>query len=148
MKVILKKDVKGSGKTGDIINVSDGYARNFLIPKGIAVEANTTNLNEISQKKASQNFRIEEEKKAALALKKTVDEQTVKLTAKGGESGKLFGSITTKDIADGLKSQYNVSVEKKKINLKTDIKAFGTYDAEVKLYSDISAKFYVLVVEA
>lgn len=148
MKVILKKDVKGSGKAGDIINVSDGYARNFLLPKGMAVEANSQNMNEINQKKASQDHKIEEEKKAAREVKKGLDEQTVKLTAKGGESGKLFGSITTKDIAEALKKQYKITVDKKKITLDNDIKAFGTYNAEVKLYTDISAKFFVLVVEA
>lgn len=148
MKVILKKDVKGSGKAGDIVNVSDGYARNFLLPKGIAVEANNQNLSEIKQKKASQNFRIEEEKKAATELKKIIEEKTVKLSAKGGESGKLFGSVTTKDIAEALKVQFGVDVDKKKISLQGDIKAFGSYNAEVKLYTDILAKFYVLVVEA
>jgi len=148
MKVILQKDVKGSGKVGDIVNVSDGYARNFLIPKGIAIEANTQNLNEIKQKKASQDFKIEEEKKAAFEIKKKIEEQTIKLSAKGGESGKLFGSITTKDIAQGLKDQYKVEVDKKKVTLTDEIKTFGTYKAEVKLYTDIIAKIYVMVIEA
>lgn len=148
MKVVLKKDVKGSGKAGEMITVSDGYARNFLLPKGLAVEATPSALNEIKQKEASEAHRIQLEKDEANAAKAKIDEKTLKIGAKGGENGKLFGKVTTKEVAELLEKEYGVSVDKKKITTDTDMTAFGTYNAEIRLYKDITAKLYVMVVEA
>lgn len=147
MKVVLQADVKGSGKKGQMIEVADGYARNFLLKKGLAIEANATAMNELKNREAAEAFRLAEEKKAAEAQKAAIEGKTVKLTAKAGANGKLFGSITAGEIAEGLKKQFDVTVEKRKINLKDDIKAFGSYTVEVKIYNGISANIYVMVGE-
>lgn len=147
MKVVLQADVKGSGKKGQMIEVADGYARNFLLKKGLAIEANATAMNELKNREAAESFRLAEEKKAAEAQKAAIEGKTVKLTAKAGANGKLFGSITAGEIAEGLKKQFDVAVEKRKINLKDDIKAFGSYTVEIKIYNGISANIYVLVGE-
>lgn len=146
MKVILTQDVKGSGKKGELINAADGYARNFLLPKGLAIEANNQAIGELKAKEASKQHKIQVEKEAAMASAKQLEGKTVKLTAKAGAGGKLFGSVTTKEIADAITSQYGIAVDKKKINAG-EIKAFGTYTAEVKLYTGISAKMTVEVGE-
>lgn len=147
MKVILKEDVQGSGKKGDIVNVSDGYAKNFLLKKGLAVEATPHEMNQINAKKAADAHRIQLEVDAANALSKEIGGKTVKILAKAGENGKLFGSVTSKEVADEIKKQLNVELDKRKINLKTEIKKFGTYDAEIKLQHGVMASLFVLVGE-
>lgn len=146
MKVILTQDVKGSGKKGELINAADGYARNFLLPKGLAIEANNQAIGELKAKEASKQHKIQVEKEAAMETAKRLEGKTVSLTAKAGVGGKLFGSVTTKEIADAIKKQYGAEVDKKKINVN-EIKAFGTYTAEVKLYTGIAAKMTVEVGE-
>lgn len=147
MKVILLQDVKSLGKKGELVNASDGYARNFLLPKNLAKEANSQALNEYKNAESSKNFKIETDKAQANAYKEKLEGQTFKMTAKAGQGGKLFGSVTAKDISAEIKKQYNISVDKRKIVLEQDIKAFGTYNAEVKLYTGISAMIKVQVSE-
>ena len=139
MKVILNQDVKGTGKKGDLVNVSDGYARNFLFPRKLAVEANAQAMSEKNNRESAAAFRKEKKKAAAEAKKAKIDGKTVKIIGKAGQSGKLFGSITPKEIAEVLKTQYGLDIDKKKITLKSDIKTFGTFECEVRLYTGISA---------
>ena len=134
MKVILTQDVKGSGKKGELINAADGYARNFLLPKGLAIEANNQAIGELKAKEASKQHKIQVEREAAMEAAKT------------GAGGKLFGAVTNKEIAEAIEKQYGVAVDKKKVNAG-EIKAFGSYTAEVKLYTGISAKMGVEVGE-
>ncbi|MBE6764834.1 MAG: 50S ribosomal protein L9 [Ruminococcaceae bacterium] len=147
MKVVLLQDVKGTGKKDEIVNVSDGYGRNFLLPRKLAKEANAQSINDIKNKERAEQYRIEQEKKAATELAKKLEGTTIKLFAKAGQSGKLFGSVTSKEIADEVSKLAGVQIDKRKITLDGDIKTFGTYQSEVKLYTGISAKFYVLVSE-
>ncbi len=146
MKVILQADVKGQGKKGQLINVSDGYARNFLLPKGLAVEANSENLNVMKTKDAAEQHRLALEKAAAQELAGKLSGKTVKLTAKAGANGKFFGSVTSKEIAEAVHAQLSLEINKKKISAP-EIKAFGTYEADAKIYTDISAKFFITVLE-
>lgn len=146
MKVILKADVKGLGKKGQLVNASDGYARNFLFPKNLAVEANAQAMSELKNKENAEKFRIATETAAAQKNAERISGKTIKLTAKAGQSGKLFGSITSKEVSEKLKAEYDITVDKRKISME-DIKAFGTFEAEVKLYTGISAKIYVMVGE-
>lgn len=147
MKVILKKDLKGTGKAGELVNVSDGYAKNYLLPRGLAAQADNAALNELKNREESEKFRIDTEKKNAAGAAKALSGKTVKLTAKGGANGRLFGSVTSKEIAEAIKKQLNVSIDKRKIVLQEDIKAFGTVEIEARLYQGISAKLYVAVTE-
>ena len=147
MKVILKQDVKALGKKGDLVNASDGYARNFLFPKGLAVEANATAMNEFNSKETAKKFHKAEEVKAATADAQKLEGKTFQLKAKAGANGKLFGAVTAKEIAEGIEKQLGTTLEKRKIVLKEDIKAFGSYEAEVRLYPGIAAKMYVMVTE-
>ena len=144
MEVILKKDVKGLGKAGEKVKASDGYARNFLFPKGLAVEANAQTLTEFRNSESSKQHKIEVEIDNANKAKAKLDGKTVKLKAKAGENGKLFGSV--KEAADAVGKQLGVTVDKRKMSM-ADIKNFGTYTAEVKLYNGITAKLYVEVGE-
>lgn len=146
MDVILKQDVKGLGKKGEKVKASDGYARNFLFPKGLAVEANAQAMTEYRNQEASKQHKIDVEVASANENKKKLDGKTVKLTAKAGQNGKLFGSVTSKDIAAALKQQLSVDIDKRKIAV-ADIKNFGTYSAEIKLYPGISAQISVEVGE-
>lgn len=146
MKVILKADVKGLGKKGQLVNASDGYARNFLFPKNLAAEANAQAMSELKNKEDAERYKIATEKAAAHEAAEKINGKTVKLTAKAGQNGKLFGSVTSKEVCEKLKSEFDISVDKRKIAME-DIKAFGTYEAEVKLYTGISAKIYVNVGE-
>lgn len=146
MKVVLLQDVKGTGKKDDILNVSDGYARNFLLPRKLAVEATAQAMNDIKNRESAKEHRIEEEKKAARAVAAKLNGITVKLQAKAGASGKLFGSVTSKEVADAITKVAGVDIDKRKVSVD-DIKCFGTYECEVKLYQGISAKLYVLVGE-
>jgi len=139
MIVILQKDVKGTGKAGDVVKVSDGYARNMLIPKGLATEASDGNIRNLEKQKA-----LVEEKKAVEYTKaeefaKKLADLTVNITTKSGEGGKLFGSITSKDIADALKEQHNVEIDKRKFAMDSPIKHVGETEVLIKLYYDISA---------
>lgn len=146
MEVILKSDVKGLGKKSEKVNVSDGYARNFLFPRGLAAEANAQTLSEMKNKQSSEQFKADEELKAAKESAEKINNNTVVLKAKGGANGKLFGSVTAKEIAVVVSNQFNVKVDKRKINVD-DIKAFGTYNAQVRLHPKVTASFKVQVVE-
>ncbi len=147
MKVILKADVKNLGKKGELVNTSDGYARNFLFPKGLAVEANATAMNDFNNKESAKKFHKAEEIKAAKEDAAKLAGKIVKVTAKAGANGKLFGSVTGKDISLAIKAQLGIDVDKRKISV-ADIKQFGTYEAELKIYQGISAKISVQVTEA
>lgn len=146
MKVILKQDVKGQGKKGDLVNVSDGYARNFLFPRNLAVEANAQAMSDKANKDSAAAFRLAEEKAAAEAKKAKIDGKTLKIVGKAGQSGKLFGSITPKEVVEELKSQYGLEIDKKKVTLRSEIKTFGTFECEVKLYTGIVASMNIEVV--
>lgn len=145
MKVILKQDVKGLGKKESMVEVSDGYARNFLFPKGLAVEATATNVNVMNTKKEAEKNKKDRELAAAKALAGKINETTVVIKTKAGENGKLFGSITSKDISEKLKAQHKLDVDKKKINLEDAIKSIGTTTVDVKLYPGVSAKLTVKI---
>ena len=147
MKVVLLADVKGSGKKGELVNVSEGYARNFLFPKKLAKEANAQALNELKNAEESKAFKIKQETEAAQASADKINGKSVSILAKAGQGGKLFGSVTAKEIAEAIKKQYGVDVDKRKIDTKGDMKAFGTYECEVKLYSGITATVKAVVTE-
>lgn len=147
MKVILKADVKSLGKKGELVNTSDGYARNFLFPKGLAIEANAQAMNEFNTKETAKKYHKAEEIKAANEVKDRLEGKTFKLTAKAGANGKLFGSVTAKDVAEKIKADMGENIDKRKIAMQ-DIKAFGTVQAEVKVYQGIVAKIFVQVTEA
>ncbi|MBO4897309.1 MAG: 50S ribosomal protein L9 [Clostridia bacterium] len=145
MKVILQSDVKGKGKKGDLVNVNDGYARNFLFPKGLAVEATKAAINDFKGKESSAAYHKEQEILAAKETAAKLEGKTVKLSAKAGDNGKLFGSITAQGIADAIKMQLHVVVDKRKLVLGDGIKTIGNTEVEVKVYPEISAKINVLV---
>ncbi len=147
MKVILKADVKSLGKKGDLVNTSDGYARNFLFPKGLAIEANAQAMNEFNNKETAKKFHKAEEIKAANELKDRIEGKTFKVAAKAGANGKLFGSVTAKDVSAAIKEEMGENIDKRKISMQ-DIKAFGTTQIELKVYQGITAKVFVQVVEA
>lgn len=144
MKVILLEDVRGSGKAGDVANVSDGYARNMLIPRGLAVEATAQNIKQLEKKKEAMAKKFEEDKAAALEMKKKLEEVTVEVRTKAGKDGKVFGSVTSKDIAEALQAM-GFDVDKKKIQLDSPIKATGMTDVNVKLFTEVSGKVKVNV---
>lgn len=146
MKVVLLADVKGQGKKGELVNVSDGYARNFLFPKKLAVEADNTALNELKNREESKAHHKKEEIDAAKATAEKLDGKSVKIIAKAGASGRLFGSVTSKEIAAEIAKTLGVEIDRKKMTV-ADIKNFGEYTAEVKLYQGISAKITVVVSE-
>ena len=146
MKVILKADVKSLGKAGELVNASDGYARNFLLPKGLAIEANKTAMNEFNNKQKAEKFHKAEELKAAQEAAARLEGKTVKLNAKAGANGKLFGSVTSKDVAEKIKADFGEEIDKRKIVME-DIKAFGTVEAEVMVYPGVTAKIFVNVTE-
>ena len=147
MKVLLLADVKGQGKKDQIVEVSDGYARNFLFPKKLAVVADAKVMSEAKSKEEAKQFRLKEEKAAAKALAEKLAALTVKITASSGGDGRLYGSITSKDIAEKLKEQHKIEIDKRKLVLQDNIKAYGTYEVEVKVYPEISAKLKVTVSE-
>ena len=146
MDVILKADVKGLGKKGEKVKASDGYARNFLFPKGLAVEANAQSLTELRNREQSNQHKIDVEVAAANESKEKLQGKIVKMTAKAGNNGKLFGSVTSKEVAAEIAKQFAVKVDKRKISM-SDIKAFGSYKIEVKLYTNITAEMTVMVGE-
>ena len=145
MKVILLCDVKGQGKKDQIINVSDGYARNFLFPQKKAIPADAKATSELKSKEESKQYKISEERKAAQALAEKIKNITVEIKMEHGQDGRLYGSVTAKDIAEKLKAILGVEVDKRKITLKEAIKAYGNYSVEIKLYTDVSAQFIVKV---
>lgn len=147
MKVILLEDVKSLGKKGDIVNVSDGYARNAIIPKKLGVEANTKNLNDLKLQKKHEEKVAQEQYEAAEALGKKVEEQKVVVKVKCGDGGRIFGSVSTKEIAAAAKEQTGLELDKKKMQLNDQIKALGTYEIPVKLHQKVTAKLTVQVVE-
>lgn len=144
MKVILKADVKGQGKKGDLINASDGYAKNFLLPKGLAVVADKTAINELEGKKSAAAYHKNQEEMKAKELADKLEGQKVTFKSKSGENGKLFGSITAQDVANEIKMQLHLEVDKKKVQIDS-IKTLGTTEAVVKVYPGISAKVKVEV---
>lgn len=145
MKVILLKDVKGTGKKGEVVNVSDGHARNFLIPRGLAKEATEGNLRQLKNQKAAQKRREEKELAQAKVLAEKISKLTIQFKSKAGEGGKLFGSITSKDIATELKKKHKIDIDKRKISLDSPIKELGARFVEVKVYPEVTAKLKIEV---
>ena len=145
MKVILTQDVKGQGKKDQIVEVSDGYARNFLLPKKLAIMADAKALNEAKNKEASIKHKIDVETAQAKEIAAKLEGVIVKLVCKSGADGRLYGSVTSKDVADALEAQHKIAIDKKKINVASPIKAYGKYELDVKLYTDVSGKINLLV---
>lgn len=146
MKVILNQDVKGQGKKGDLIEVSDGYARNFLLPKNLAKEATKENINVLKGQNESREYREKKALEEAQEIAKKIEEISVKLQAKSGDNGKLFGSITSKDVSDALTSQHHIKIDKKKFVLPDGIKTLGTTVVDIKVHPGVLAKLKVEVV--
>ena len=146
MKVVLLADVKGHGKKGDLVEASDGYARNYLLPKGLATEATKGVINELKGKSDAAAYRKEQEKKAAMETKAVLESGSVTIAARSGEGGKLFGKVTSQDVADAIKMQLHQVIDKKKIVLPDGIKTIGDKTVDVKLYPEISAKVVVKVI--
>lgn len=148
MKVILLQDVKGLGKKGEIVNAKDGYARNFLFPKNLAKEATEGNVKVLEEQKTAKKIKQQEELTKAKELAEKISELTVELKGKSGENGKLFGSITTKDVSEALKKQHKIDIDKRKMDIDGgNIKSIGTTLVEVKVYPNVSAKLKVKVTE-
>ena len=147
MKVILLQDVKSLGKKGEIVNVSDGYARNFVLPKKLGVEANSANMNDLKLQKANADKVAQEQLAAAKELAALMETKEVVLTMKAGEGGKVFGSVSSKEIAAAAKTQCGLELDKKKIQLPDAIKALGVYEVNVKLHMKVTGKLKVKVVE-
>ena len=145
MIVILNIYIKGTGKAGEVVNVSDGYARNMLLPKGYATEATEGNIRSLKKQKAIAAEKKAEEKAVAQQTAEKIGKVSVEIKTKAGEGGRIFGSITSKDIADALKAQHNITVDKKKILLDSPIKQTGEMTVEIKLYTDVNAKLKVVV---
>lgn len=148
MKVILLDNIKGVGKKDEVINASDGYARNFLFPKKLAVEANSENMSKLNNKKEANNYRKDLEKQAAEETAKKLKGILLKINVKAGENGKIFGGVTAKEISDELKKQYNFDIDKKKIEIKDTIKTLGTITINIKLYEGIIGNLKVDVISA
>ena len=147
MKVILQQDVKGQGKKGQMVNVSDGYARNFLFPKKLAVEATADNVNTMKLQEKAKAAKLAEEKAQAQAIAEQLKEITVRVVAKGGNGGRLFGAVTTKEVSDALKAQSGIEISKTKLVLDEPIKSFGGYELKAKLGHDVNAVVKVVVAE-
>ncbi len=145
MKVILTQDVKGQGKKDQVVEVSDGYARNFLFPKKLAVVADAKAMNELKNKEASHQHKIELERAEAKALAEKIAAITLKLVCKSGSDGRLYGAVTAKDVADALAKDHGISVDKRKIAIPEPIKSYGKFTLDVKLYADVSGKITLLV---
>lgn len=147
MKVILTEDVKSLGKKGDIVNVNDGYARNFILKTNKGIEANAKNLNDLKLKKANDDKIAQEHYEAAVELGKKIEAGKIEVSIKTGEGGKAFGSVSSKEIAQEVKAQMNLEIDKKKVQLKDAIKALGTYEVPVKLHPKVTAELKVVVTE-
>lgn len=148
MKVILLQDVKSVGKKGDMVDLSEGYARNFILPKKLGVEATNANKNNLKLQKANEEKIAKEQYEAALALKAEVEEMLVQVSLKSGEGGRTFGSISSKEIAKAVSEQYKKEIDKKKIQMQDAIKSVGTHKVTVKLHPKVTAKLRVHVQEA
>ena len=148
MKIILLQDEKKLGKKGEIIEASEGYARNYILPKKIGVEATPKNLNDLKLQKANTEKQAQEQLKAAQDLAKVLETKQVVVKVKAGEGGKMFGSVSTKEIVAEFKKQHNMELDKKKIVLADSIKAFGNYEVAIKLHPQVTGKFVVKVTEA
>lgn len=146
MKVILLSDIKGVGKKDQIINANDGYARNYLFPKKLAVEATTGNLGNLKAKQESNQYRKDMQKEEAINLANKLKEINLIIKVKAGENGKIFGGVTAKEIADNLKTQYDIEIDKKKINLSETIKVIGTRTVDIKLYEGVIGKLKLEVI--
>lgn len=146
MKVILLDNIKGVGKKDEIINASDGYARNFLLPKKLAVEANSANMSKLKAKQDSNQYRKNVEKEEAQKIAEKLKGILLKISVKAGENGKIFGSITSKEIAENLKSQYQIEVDKKKIELKEPIKTLGSFTVQIRLYEGVVGNLKVQMI--
>lgn len=147
MKVILLQDIKGVGKKDQIINASEGYARNFLFPKNLALEASKNNLSQLEHKKMAEEQKKQEELDKARELAKTIEEKTVSIQVKIGDNGKLFGSVTNKEIGSALKEQFSIDIDKKKIVLNDSIKSIGEKTVDIKLHPKVTAKLKVNILE-
>ena len=145
MKVILTQDVKGQGKKDQVIDVSDGYARNFLLPKKLAVPADNSALNDVKNKEAAKQHKLDVEKAEAMATAEKLKSITVKFEYASGPDKKLYGSVTAKDIAEALKKDHGIDIDKRKITLNENIKSFGNFTADVKLFTGVSGKINILV---
>ena len=148
MEVILLQDVKTKSKKGEIVKINDGYARNFVLPKKLGVEANAKNLNDLKLEKARQAKQEAEELAAAKELAAKIEEQAVKLTIKTGEGGRVFGAVSSKEISAAAKEQLGLDIDKKKMKLEESIKTLGTYEVPVKLHREVTAKLKVVVGES
>lgn len=146
LRVILRADVKALGKKGQVCEVADGYARNFLFPKGLAVEATAGNVQDLAHKKAAEEKRKEKEKQDAFNLAAKLNSLAVEIATKTGEGGRLFGSVTSKEIAEALKKRYGLELDKRKLELKEPIKALGEYTVSAKLHPEVSAQIQVRVI--
>ena len=146
MKVILKENIKGVGKKDEIINASDGYARNFLFPKNLAVEANAENLSKLKAKNEYKEYQKEQEKEAAKKIADKMAKIQLKIQVKAGENGKIFGGVSSKEIAENLEKSYNIKIDKKKIDLKETIKTLGLITVEKKLYEGVIGKLKIDVI--
>ena len=147
MKVILKADIKGVGKKDEVINASDGYARNFLFPKNLAVEANTENMSKLKAQKDSNQYKKDTEKEEAKKLAEKLIKIMTRIEVKAGENGKIFGGVSAKEIAETLEKQHKIKIDKKKIDLKETIKTLGIHTVDVKLFEGVYGKIKVDVVE-
>lgn len=147
MKVILLENIKGVGKKDEVINSSDGYARNFLFPKKLAVEANAENMSKLKGKNDSNAYKKSVEKEEAQKIAEKLKEITLKITVKAGENGKIFGSITSKEIADSLKERYKIEIDKKKIDLKEPIKTTGNFSVNIKVYEGVIGTLKIQITE-
>ena len=146
MKVILKEDIKGVGKKNEIINASDGYARNFLLPKNKAVEANAENMSKLQAQKNATQYKKDVEKEEAKKVADKMRKIMIKIKVKAGENGKIFGGVSAKEIAENLETQYSIKVDKKKIELKEPIKTLGMHNVDIKLYDGVIGKVKIDVI--
>ncbi len=147
MKVILTQDVKGQGKKGQAVNVSDGYARNFLLPKGLAIVADAAAMNDLKNKEASRLHKIEVERAAAKETAAKLEKISVKVMATAGADGRLYGSVTSKEIATALEAQHKITIDKRKIDMPESIKTFGSFAIPVKLYTDVTGKINIVITD-
>ena len=143
MKVILKADIKGVGKKNEVINASDGYARNFLLPKNLAVEANAENMSKLQAQKDANKYKKDTEKEEAKKIAEKMAKISIRVEVKAGENGKIFGGVSAKDIAESLEKQHKIKIDKKKVDLKETIKTLGIHTVEIKLYEGVIGKIKV-----
>lgn len=148
MKVILQADVKGHGKKGQMVEVSDGYGRNYLLPRKLAVEASADNMNTMKRQSAAKAAQEAEEKRLAQEIAKKLEACVVLIPAKAGSGGRLFGAVTTKEVSDGLKEQFDIEIAKNKIIQEEPIKSFGTFELKAKLGYEVTGTIYVQIIES